>query len=177
MQATGGPGSPAAAGLSARLYACLRLVMAASCRRFLFALDFDGVLVDSAAETALSGFAAARRLWPGAPWLTRRLRRPDQMESLVDRFRAIRPCLETGWESSILLHLLTEGYTTADIMGRFQAGLRDETMEKLGVDKDACNAALKAARTEWIEEDGSGEDWLDAHGFYDGACDAVRALH
>ena len=79
--------------------------MATDGRRFLIALDFDGVLVDSAQETALSGFHAAKALWPGAGWLTRRLRRPDQMAALVQNFEAIRPCLETGWESTILLHL------------------------------------------------------------------------
>ena len=75
----------------------------------IFALDFDGVLVDSAAETALSGYAAAKRLWPGAPWLTRRLRRPDQMQALLADFCTVRPCLESGWEASILLNLLAEG--------------------------------------------------------------------
>eukprot|EP01046_Picozoa_sp_COSAG06_P087933 COSAG06_NODE_34390_length_475_cov_1.055851_1_plen_38_part_10 len=38
--------------------------MAAAARRVLVALDFDGVLVDSAAETCLSGFAAAKALFP-----------------------------------------------------------------------------------------------------------------
>ena len=150
--------------------------MAAAARRVLVALDFDGVLVDSAAETCLSGFAAAKALFPGAPWLTRRLRRPDQLATLVGNFERIRPCLETGWESTILLHLLAEGMPNADIMANFQSGLRDETMAKLGVTKDTCNDALKQARQSWIEEDGSSEDWLAAHGFYDGACQSVRDL-
>ena len=59
-------------------------------------------------------------------------------------------------------------------MASFQHGLRDETMAKLGVTKEQCNDALKAARQTWIEEDD--DDWLAAHGFYDGACAAVRAL-
>eukprot|EP01043_Picozoa_sp_COSAG02_P039881 COSAG02_NODE_3183_length_7215_cov_13.727234_2_plen_266_part_00 len=142
----------------------------------LVALDFDGVLVDSAAETALSGFAAAKALWPGAAWLTRRLRRPDQLAALVSNFEQIRPCLETGWESSILLHLLAEGMPNEDIMANFQSGLRDETMAKLNVTKETCNNALKQAREEWIGEDGTSDDWLAAHGFYDGACQSVRDL-
>jgi hypothetical protein len=150
--------------------------MAAAARRVLVALDFDGVLVDSAAETALSGFAAAKALWPGAAWLTRRLRRPDQLAALVSNFEQIRPCLETGWESSILLHLLAEGMPNEDIMANFQSGLRDETMAKLNVTKETCNDALKQAREEWIGEDGTSDDWLAAHGFYDGACQSVRDL-
>ena len=150
--------------------------MAAAARRVLVALDFDGVLVDSAAETALSGFAAAKALWPGAAWLTRRLRRPDQLAALVSNFEQIRPCLETGWESSILLHLLAEVMPNEDIMANFQSGLRDETMAKLNVTKETCNNALKQAREEWIGEDGTSDDWLAAHGFYDGACQSVRDL-
>ena len=30
----------------------------------IFALDFDGILVDSAAETGHSGWLAAKALWP-----------------------------------------------------------------------------------------------------------------
>ena len=67
-------------------------------------------------------------------------------------------------------------FSTADIMAQFQAGLRESTMGVLGVTKEQCNDALKAARQEWIEEDGCGDDWLAAHGFYDGACAAVREL-
>ena len=136
----------------------------------------DGVLVDSAAETALAGFAAAKALWPGAAWLTRRLRRPDQLAALVGNFEQIRPCLETGWESAILLHLLAEGMPKEDIMANFQSGLRDQTMAKLNVTKEKCNDALKQAREEWIGEDATSDDWLAAHGFYDGACQSVRDL-
>ena len=150
--------------------------MAAATRRILIALDFDGVLVDSAAETCLSGYAAAKQLFPNAPWLTKRLRRPDQLAALVGNFEAIRPCLETGWEATILLHLLAEGTTNEDIMANFQSGLRDETMAKLGVTKEAAMDGFKVARQAWIEEDGTSDDWLAAHGFYDGACQSVREL-
>lgn len=58
-------------------------------RKLIYALDFDGVLVDSAAETAYSGLAAAQKLWPGADWLAKNRPR-DQMQALVHRFAAIR---------------------------------------------------------------------------------------
>mmetsp|Transcript_9763 Transcript_9763/g.13802 ORF Transcript_9763/g.13802 Transcript_9763/m.13802 type:complete len:360 (-) Transcript_9763:54-1133(-) len=146
------------------------------CRQFIYALDFDGVLVNSAAELCLSGFDAAKILFDGEPWLKRKLRRPDQIAKLVDNFCEVRPCLETGWEAPLLLKLISEGRSNHDIMSEFQHGLRDEMMSTLGVTKESCNNALKRARNDWIGEDKDADDWLAAHGFYEGACDAVRQL-
>ena len=92
----------------------------------------------------------------------------------VHRFESIRPCLETGWEAPLLLQLLATGRAEADILAEFQHGLRDTTMAELGVDAAGCNAALAASRKEWIEQDDG--DWLQAHGFYGGACAAAREL-
>ncbi|CAB9515880.1 expressed unknown protein [Seminavis robusta] len=145
--------------------------------KFIYAFDFDGVLVDSAAELGLSGFDAAKLLCPGAPWLTRRLRRPDQLEQLIQNFCKVRPCLETGWEAPLLLKLLTEENVSIDqILHDFQHGLREKTLEDLNVSVDQCKEALKKARNDWIASDDNGQDWLEAHGFYQGACDAVRKL-
>mmetsp|Transcript_28254 Transcript_28254/g.39767 ORF Transcript_28254/g.39767 Transcript_28254/m.39767 type:complete len:355 (-) Transcript_28254:193-1257(-) len=148
-------------------------------RQFIYALDFDGVLVDSAAELGLSGFDAAKILFEGEPWLKRKLRRPDQIAKLVENFCQVRPCLETGWEAPLLLKLIADDdkrRSINDIMSEFQHGLRDEMMSTLGVTKESCNEALKRARNDWIGEDKDAEDWLEAHGFYEGACDAVRQL-
>ena len=146
--------------------------------KFIYAFDFDGVLVDSAAELGLSGYDAAKLLCPGAPWLTRKLRRPDQLEQLIQGFCKVRPCLETGWEAPILLKLLTEEDASVDniIHDFHHNGLREKVMDDLGVSVDQCKDALKKARNEWIKSDDNGQDWLEAHGFYQGACDAVRKL-
>ena len=70
--------------------------------------------------------------------------------------------------------MLAEGTTNEDIMANFQSGLRDETMVKLGLTKEAAMDGFKVARQAWIEEDGTSDDWLAAHGFYDGACQVVQ---
>jgi phosphoglycolate phosphatase-like HAD superfamily hydrolase len=145
--------------------------------KFIYAFDFDGVLVDSAAELGLSGYYAAKLLFPDASWLTRKLRRPDQLEQLILNFCKVRPCLETGWEAPLLLKLLTEDDASIDkILKEFQHGLRETVLEDLGVSVDQCKDALEKARNEWIASDKDGQDWLEAHGFYQGACDAVRKL-
>lgn len=145
--------------------------------KFIYAFDFDGVLVDSAAELGLSGYDAAKLLFPGQEWLSRKLRRPDQMQNLVDGFHEVRPCLETGWEAPLLIKLLTdESLTREQIISDFHRGLREKVMEELIVSSDQCKEALKQARNAWIESDKNAQDWLDAHSFYEGACDAVRNL-
>lgn len=145
--------------------------------KFLYCFDFDGVLVDSAAEMGISGYDAAKIMCPGQPWLTRRLRRPDQLDKLIQGFHAVRPGLETGWEAPLFLNLLTEDDASVDdIVQNFHRGLCEETLQKLNVSVDQCKDALKKARNDWIESDDNGQDWLDAHEFYEGACDAVRTL-
>lgn len=145
--------------------------------KFIYAFDFDGVLVDSAAELGLSGYDAAKMMCHGQPWLTRKLRRPDQLQELVNGFHEVRPCLETGWEAPLLLKLLTDESTTREaIVKEFQHGLRETVMSDLKVSSEECKTALEKARNAWIESDENGQDWLEAHGFYEGACDAVRTL-
>ena len=145
--------------------------------KFIYAFDFDGVLVDSAAELGLSGYDAAKIMCPGEAWLSRRLRRPDQLQQLVDGFHEVRPCLETGWEAPLLLKLLTdETISRKDIVKDFQHGLRETVMADLGVTSEQCKTELEQARNAWIASDENGQDWLEAHDFYEGACDAVRTL-
>jgi hypothetical protein len=48
-------------------------------------------------------------------------------------------------------------------------------MTKLQISKDDCNTALKRARNEWIDLR-DGQDWIEAHDFFHGACQAVRSL-
>lgn len=145
--------------------------------KFLYAFDFDGVLVDSASELGLSGFDAAKIMCPGDAWLSRRLRRPDQLQQLVDCFHEVRPCLETGWEAPLLIKLLTDdSHSREHIIQTFHKGLRETVMKELGVTSSQCKEALEKARNTWIESDENGHDWLEAHAFYEGACEAVRTL-
>jgi hypothetical protein len=62
-----------------------------------------------------------------------------------------------------------------DILQHFQTKYKEALMTKLQVSKDDCNVALKRARNEWIDLH-DGQDWLDAHDFFHGACQAVRNL-
>ena len=145
----------------------------------IYALDFDGVLVDSAAETGQSGLAAAKILFPGKQWIHELDNDSEQRHAVIKRFCMVRPCLETGWEAALLIKLLAdpeEGLpTNEEILNTFQSRQKSRLMETLGLSKETCNDALRKVRNEWIERNNA-QDWIDAHGFFEGGCDAVKEI-
>jgi phosphoglycolate phosphatase-like HAD superfamily hydrolase len=145
----------------------------------IYALDFDGVLVDSASETGNSGLKAAKILWPEATWLQELETNDSKKQPIIDRFRQVRPCLETGWEAALIIKLLadpSEGQpSNEDILQDFPHKYKPALLQKLGLSKDDLNTALKTARNEWIAAN-NGQDWIDAHGFFEGAVQAVQTL-
>ena len=88
------------------------------------ALDFDGVLCDSAVETSITGWKAACHLWDDMPAA------PNQ--SMIDRFRQVRPIIETGYESILAMRLLHEGDGVESILQRWSL-LRRAMLERPGI--------------------------------------------
>ncbi|CAJ1949175.1 unnamed protein product [Cylindrotheca closterium] len=151
----------------------------------IYALDFDGVLVDSASETGQSGWKAAKILFPNASWIQEIEEHDDnnndanKLKTIIERFCQARPCLETGWEAALIIKLLAdpaEGNPTNDeILDHFQSTYRPRMMTSLKLDQETCKNALAQARNGWIAQNDA-QDWLDAHDFYHGACTAVRTF-
>ena len=145
----------------------------------IYALDFDGVLVDSASETGNSGFSAAKSLFVGEDWIRELEEDEEKLRVVIERFCNVRPCLETGWEAALIIKLLAdpdEGLpTNDDILKNFQSQLKNQLMEKVDLSKEACNDALRKARNEWIDKNDA-KDWIDAHGFFEGGCNAVKDI-
>lgn len=143
----------------------------------IYALDFDGVLVDSASEMGQSGLLAARILFPDAPWIQNLDDDDTKLRSAIDRFCEVRPCLETGWEAALIIKLIADrdegAPTNESILESFHSTQKSHLMKKLDLTKDKCNDALKTARNNWISRNNA-KDWLNAHGFYEGACNAVH---
>lgn len=65
----------------------------------LYALDFDGVICNSAVETALTGWLAAQSLWADLEGL-------PLNNKQIQQFTTIRPCLEFGYEAILIVRLL-----------------------------------------------------------------------
>lgn len=127
--------------------------------------DFDGVVCDSAPETAFSAWNAARVLWPneGLPW----------SDALEQRFKRLRPVLHTGFEAIPILRLIEEGKVTDEQMFAGFEELRDDFIARCGETREALQQQFSAARDALIEKDPEG--WLQWNRFYPGLPEVLRA--
>lgn len=136
----------------------------------LFALDFDGVICNSADETAVSAWRAASQLWP-----TLAMPGSDAPDDIVEQFRTVRPYLEIGYQAIVMVRMLVEKAP----INAFRDDLHqhvDQALRELGKNKDDLITLFGAVRDEWIRTDLP--TWLDRHSFYPGVIDALRAaLH
>ena len=129
----------------------------------ILALDFDGVLCDGMREYFESAWRAYRRLRPSA--------RPAPPLGLFERFRRLRPLVESGWEMPVLIHALLTGASAASLARDWRP---DAWLADLGGAREAVGAALDCVRDEWIARDEPG--WLASHEFYPGVIERLRGL-
>ncbi|MGD8835314.1 MAG: hypothetical protein PVJ19_10250 [Desulfobacteraceae bacterium] len=130
----------------------------------ILALDFDGVICDSVGEVAVAAWRGAALLWPDRF-------RGDAPVEIVQRFRRVRPVMETGYESILLVRLLRDGCSIDKILDDAPCLLSD-LMRKESLSKDQLVHLLGKERDAWIDHDLQG--WLDMHDFYDGVVEAVN---
>ena len=78
----------------------------------IYALDFDGVICDSALETGISGWKAAYRLWDD-------FKDPMPSEKMITDFRMVRPIMGTGYEAILISRLLHDGVSVESILQNF----------------------------------------------------------
>ena len=128
------------------------------------ALDFDGVLCDSAPELAISGYRGANVARSQSL-----LKIPP--DAFMHHFRSLRPVIETGYESIILAELILRDCPLAKIRTHFRAS-RKRIMDDYGLNRKEMIMLFGNIRDQWINDDCSG--WLDAHVFYPGV---VNSLH
>jgi phosphoglycolate phosphatase-like HAD superfamily hydrolase len=132
----------------------------------LLALDFDGVVCDGMDEF----FESSRRALPdvigrGVPG------------GLRDRFAALRPVVESGWEMVALVGALSERPASGDAElrdGARWAAARDAYLGSHGLDRPGLTTALDAVRERWLERDRRG--WLEQHRFYPGVAPWLARL-
>jgi phosphoglycolate phosphatase-like HAD superfamily hydrolase len=131
----------------------------------IYALDFDGVICDSAVETATAGWMVARQLWNDMP--------ETLPQALLAGFRQVRPVLETGYEAVLIMRLLFEGMDSETLVGDFHHQtealmVRDEMSE------DELKELFGQTRDEWISEDFAG--WVKMNPLFDGVADKLQQL-
>lgn len=131
---------------------------------FVHALDFDGVICDSADETATTAIRAAKSLWPFLPDSIEQDGAPAK--NFIEPLKRLRPVIETGYENVLLARIVMEGGdqdVVGDVMEDWQ-GIRDKVMKEWDVDKDRLVDAFGRVRDEWIAHDV--DSWVAANSMY-----------
>lgn len=131
----------------------------------LYALDFDGVICDSAVETAITGWKAARQIWPDMSG--------EVPKDLIERFRQVRPIIETGYEAILAMRLLFLGETVEAIFGDY-ANQTQGLLLQSQITVEQLKTLFGETRDLWIENDLA--DWVQMNPLFPGVADKLRWL-
>lgn len=131
------------------------------------ALDFDGVICDSAPEMADTGWRCCRILWP------EHFSGPVPEEHLSRFCREIRPYTETGYQTILQTKLMQDGADIAKITVDFSDSL-PQILAELNLAIPELKKLFGGERDRWLREDP--DSWLDRNGFYDGVADALKSM-
>jgi phosphoglycolate phosphatase-like HAD superfamily hydrolase len=131
----------------------------------IYALDFDGVICDSAVETAITGWKAATRIWGDMPKVV-----PQVM---IDRFRVIRPIIETGYEAILAMRLLHLGESVEDIYSDYASKIQ-ALLEGSQITVTDLKTLFGETRDVWIANDLA--DWIDMNPLFDGVAAKLQKL-
>ncbi|MEE4376657.1 MAG: HAD family hydrolase [Candidatus Competibacteraceae bacterium] len=132
----------------------------------IFALDFDGVLCDSASESVVTAWRAGTQIWPDWHGL-------EPPPDYFNRFLALRSLIETGYQTVLLLRLIALGHSDAVISRQFHK-LSEQLLEEIHYPAAYLAQIFGTARDEWIERDLPG--WLDRQRFYPDVLDNLMNL-
>lgn len=129
------------------------------------AFDFDGVICDSALETAITGWKAAGQIWADMP--------DDTPENLIAQFRAVRPMIETGYEAILAMRLLFLGNSCEAIFNDYQTKT-GQLMLEANVSIDDLKTLFGDTRDIWIAHDRAG--WIAMNPLFPGIKEKLQRL-
>jgi phosphoglycolate phosphatase-like HAD superfamily hydrolase len=135
-------------------------------KKILYALDFDGVICDSAVETGITGWKVANIVWTDMPEAV-----PDNM---IDLFRQVRPVMETGYEAALIVRHLFEGVSPKSLLESFDKHLR-HLIRRDEIDIERLKFRFGETRDNWIAENPDG--WLAMNPLFDGIADKLAQLN
>lgn len=131
----------------------------------LYALDFDGVICDSAVETAITGWKAAGQIWNDMP--------KTIAPEMIDRFREVRPIIETGYEAILAMRLIHLGETTEAIYSDYSDKIQ-LLLEEAQVNTDDLKKLFGETRDAWIAADL--DDWIAMNPLFPDIAGKLRTL-
>jgi phosphoglycolate phosphatase-like HAD superfamily hydrolase len=132
----------------------------------IYALDFDGVICDSAIETGISGWKAAAQIW--ADFVT-----PLPPSELIERFRQVRPVMGTGYEAILIVRLLHNGETIEAIRHNY-AEKTQKLIEDTNLSIDELKQLFGETRDRWIDKDL--DDWVAMNPLFPGIAEKLQGL-
>ena len=139
----------------------------ADAERRLIALDFDGVLCDSAGETAVAAWRTLPQVWPALAGLG-----DEPAPAFTARFIRHRPLIETGWQTVILARLILLEADDRHVTSRF-AHEADALRADAGLTPGEMVELFGQTRDHWLAADPAG--WLARNRFYPGTVAALTA--
>ncbi len=119
-------------------------------QNIIYALDFDGVICDSAVETAITAWKAASKIWNDFDTVL-----PSQ--DLIEKFRFIRPILETGYEAILIIRLLYQGESVEALIANYEKKIQ-QSIKSSTKDIPFLKQLFGETRDRWIAEDV--DDWV-----------------
>jgi phosphoglycolate phosphatase-like HAD superfamily hydrolase len=131
----------------------------------LYALDFDGVICDSAVETAMTGWKAATRIWSDMP--------KDVPTTMIDQFRSVRPIIETGYEAILAMRLLYLGETTEAIISGYEEKIQI-LLDHAKISTAELKKLFGETRDTLIASDLA--DWINMNPLFTGVAEKLQAL-
>lgn len=131
----------------------------------LYALDFDGVICDSAVETGMTGWKVACSLWSDMP--------ADMPESVSEGFRQVRPIMETGYEAILIVRMLFEGSTTERLLTNFSKSIA-QLLRRDQLNIDDLKQLFGQTRDQWIKENIN--EWIQMNPLFDGIADKLKQI-
>ena len=139
--------------------------------RTVWCFDFDGVLCDSAAECAHTGWRGAQALGLIDPALG-----PLPPAKVVAAFCQARPVLETGFEAIVIVYMLVvDAWPAERVLQTWSTEVRDSCMaERMKQSEETLKGTHHRAREQWIAADEDG--WLASHGEFAPAVEFARRL-
>jgi len=131
----------------------------------IYALDFDGVICDSAVETGMTGWKAACTLWNDMPTVL--------PQGIIEQFRQVRPIIETGYEAILAMRLLYLNESVDSLYIDYNAKI-ETLLSQAQLTTDALKKLFGETRDTWIEDDLT--DWINMNPLFTDIANKLQAL-
>lgn len=133
----------------------------------IYALDFDGVICDSAVETAITGWKAAICVWDD-------FNTSLPSKNLIDQFRQVRPVMETGYEAILIMRLLYQGESVDALLTDYTEK-KQQAMISAKKDIAFLKQLFGETRDIWINQ--AVDEWVMMNPLFPGIAKKLQRLN